>query len=334
MIDFPYEREKTREEDNSSSKKSSCKTEDSSRLRLLKKASWAGIIGNTLLSSLKIVAGGLSGSLAVVGDGIDSLSDVVTSIVTLYAAKTAAIPPDPEHPWGHRRAETIATKTLSLIIIMAGLQLLIMTVKKLTGTISTELPGRLAIIATGISVIGKVGLATYKFHAGRICESDMMKADAINMRNDIILSLVVLVGVLTTRILGIPIIDILAGFGVSLWIIVVGIQIFLHSNTELMDSIDDPELYHHVFEAVETVKGVTNPHRVRIRSLNALYVIDLDVEVNENLSVAEAHKLACKVESEIRLRIKKVFDIMVHVEPAGVADHEEGYGLVPEDLDQ
>ncbi len=333
MIDFPCE-EKSENDKESAPNNPNEKPNEEARLKLLKKASWAGIVGNALLSSLKIVAGWISGSLAVVGDGIDSLSDVVTSIVTLYAAKTAAMPPDPEHPWGHRRAEAIATKTLSLVIIMAGLQLLILTVKKLTGSVTTELPGSLALIATGISVLGKLGLAGYKFHAGRVCESEMMKADAINMRNDIILSLVVLIGVFTTRILKIPIIDILAGFGVSVWIIVVGIQVFLHSNTELMDSIDDPDLYRHVFEAVDAVEGVFNPHRVRIRSLNALYVIDLDVEVNGKLSVSEAHRLACKVESEIRRRVKKVFDIMVHIEPAGVADHEEGYGLVPEDLNK
>ena len=304
------------------------------RLRILKRASWVGIVGNVLLSSLKIAAGIVSQSLAVVGDGIDSLSDVVTSIVTLYAAKAAAAPPDPEHPWGHSRAETIATKTLSLIIIMAGVQLLIMTVKKLTGSVEPVLPGRLALLATGISVVGKVGLAALKFRAGRLTDSEMMRADALNMRNDILLSLAVLGGVFFTRVLGLPIIDILAGFAVSLWIIFVGAQVFLRTNTELMDSIDDPELYRHVFEAVDAVEGVSHPHRVRIRGLNALYVIDLDVEVDGNLPVAEAHAMACRVESEIRRRMKKVFDIMVHVEPAGVADHGEGYGLVPEDLDQ
>ncbi|RKX72758.1 MAG: cation transporter [Spirochaetes bacterium] len=302
------------------------------RLNVLKKASWAGIIGNLLLSALKITAGLVSSSLAVVGDGIDSLSDVVTSMVTLYAAKAGAAPPDPEHPWGHGRAETIATKTLSLVIIMAGLQLLTMTVRKITGAEISNIPGKFALLASGISIIGKSALAAYKFHAGRITESQMMHADAINMRNDILLSFVVLTGVFFTRILNLPILDIAAGFAVSIWIIISGIRVFLHTNTELMDSIDDKNVYCHVFQAAEMIQGISNPHRVRIRGLNSLYVIDMDVEVDGNLSVSEAHSLACSLEVEIRNRINKVYDIMVHIEPAGVPDHLEGYGLVPDDI--
>jgi cation diffusion facilitator family transporter len=302
------------------------------RLSLLKRASWAGIVGNLILSAMKIFAGLFSGSLAVVGDGIDSLSDVVTSMVTLYAAKAGAAPPDPEHPWGHGRVETIATKTLSLIIIMAGLQLLAMTLRKLTGSISPELPGRLALIASGISIVGKTALAAYKSRAARKTGSRMMQADAINMRNDILLSFAVLGGVLFTRILNLPLIDVLAGLLVSIWIIISGVKVFLTTNTELMDSVEDRDVYRHVFDAVDAVNGVSNPHRVRIRGLNSLYVIDLDVEVDGSLTVSEAHTLACCLELEIRTRIKKVFDIMVHVEPAGVADHGEGYGLVPGDI--
>lgn len=304
------------------------------RLSILKKASWAGIIGNLFLSALKITAGLFSGSLAVIGDGIDSLSDVVTSMVTLYAAKAGAAPPDPEHPWGHGRVETIATKTLSLIIIMAGLQLFTMTVKKLIGAEVSEIPGKFALIASGISILGKTALALYKFRAGRLTESRMMRADAVNMRNDILLSFVVLVGVFFTRILNLPVLDVSAGFAVSVWIIISGIKVFLHTNTELMDSIDDKTVYRHVFEAAETIQGVSNPHRVRIRGLNSLYVIDMDVEVDGNLSVSDAHCLACALEVEIRKRVKKVYDIMVHIEPAGVPDHLEGYGLVPGDIDK
>ena len=304
------------------------------RLRILKKASWAGIIGNVLLSGLKISAGIISGSLAVVGDGVESLGDVVTSIVTLYAARAGSEPPDAEHPWGHGRMETIATKTLSLIIIMAGLQLLIMTVRRYLSADIAEGPGSLALWATGISIVGKVLLMVYKRRAGEKADSRMMLADAINMRNDIVLSFTVLAGLFFTRVLNMPIIDLAAGFVVSLWIIRTGVREFLHTTTELMDSVDDKEVYREVFASVEATDGVSNPHRVRIRGLNSLYVIELDVEVDSTLTVIEAHELACSLEEEIRKRVRKVFDIMVHVEPAGGREHREGYGLVPEDVEQ
>ncbi len=304
------------------------------RLQILKRASWAGIIGNILLAGLKIAAGLLSGSLAVVGDGIDSLSDVVTSMVTLYAAQAGAAPPDKEHPWGHGRVETIATKTLSLVIIMAGVQLLILAILKLTGDKVSELPGLFALLASGISIVGKILLMVYKRAAGRKANSKMMLADAVNMRNDIFLSLTVLFGVFFTRILDLPIIDLVAGFLVSLWIIRSGISVFLSASIELMDSVEDTGIYREVFTAVDEVEGVSNPHRVRIRGLNSLYVIDLDVEVDGALTVNEAHAMACEVEDHIRRRIQKVYDIMVHVEPAGAGEHKEAYGLVPGDLEK
>jgi len=303
------------------------------RLKMLRRASWIGIVGNLMLSAMKVAGGFIAGSLAVVGDGLDSLSDVVTSLVTLRTAQTASRPPDTEHPWGHGRAETIATKTLSLIVMMAGFQLLVMTASKITGGGSADVPGRVALVVSGISILGKGVLSLVKYRAGVKTESRMMKADALNMRNDILLSLLVFLGVFTTRVLQAPIIDILAGLGVSIWIIVSGFRIFLSAKTELMDGIDDPDLYRQVFSAVESVDGASNPHRVRIRRLNAYYVIDLDVEVDGTLTVSAAHRLACRVEAEIRGRIPKVFDIMVHVEPSGVAEHVEGFGLIPGDVD-
>ena len=304
-----------------------------SRLIIIERASWLGIAGNLLLAALKVPVGLISGSLAVAGDGIDSLSDVVTSIVTLYAARAAAVPPDREHPWGHARLETIAGKTLSFIIVTAGGQLMIITITRLFGGLPSPLPTPLALYAALLSIVGKALMAALKFRAARITESPMMQADAVNMRSDILLSLTVLIGILGTRIFALPLIDLIAGFGVSLWIIIIGIRLFLRTNSELMDSVENPAVYREVFAAVDTVPGVSNPHRVRIRRLNAFYVIDLDVEVDGTISVHQAHELACRLEKEIRGRIPKVFDIMVHVEPAGAARHQEGYGLIPADMD-
>jgi len=91
----------------------------SSRTAVIRKASWVGIIGNAFLSVIKITAGILSGSFALLGDGIDSATDIVTSVVTLLTSKIVDRPPDEGHPYGHGRAETVATKALSFIIFFA-----------------------------------------------------------------------------------------------------------------------------------------------------------------------------------------------------------------------
>src|SRR5512145_954308 len=127
----------------------------------IKRASWVGIFGNAFLSVLKVSAGFISGSLAVVADGIDSSSDIITSIITLITARILTRPPNAKYPYGYDKADTIATKLLSFIIFFAGAQLLITTVRKLIEGGNTEIPSRLAIFITLVSIIGKLLLSVH-----------------------------------------------------------------------------------------------------------------------------------------------------------------------------
>jgi divalent metal cation (Fe/Co/Zn/Cd) transporter len=102
------------------------------------------------------------------------------------------------------------------------------------------------------------------------------------------------------------------------------------ANTELMEGSDDHGPYALVFEAVASVKGAGNPHRTRIRRLGASLVVDLDIEVAPKLTVAAAHKIAAQVEAAIKARLPEVYDVIVHVEPAGNLESDERYGLRPD----
>ena len=94
-----------------------------------------------------------------------------------------------------------------------------------------------------------------------------------------------------------------------------------------MDGINDPSIYNKIFEAVFSVEGVHNPHRTRVRKLSNMYVIDLDIEVNGDLTVHEAHEIAKKVEKKISENIDNIYDIIVHIEPLGNVEHREKFGL-------
>ena len=121
---------------------------------------------------------------------------------------------------------------------------------------------------------------------------------------------------------------------VGIWIVKSSIGIFLEINVELMDGSTGPEPYRAVFEAVHSVDGVRNPHRARMRRIAGFWDIDIDIEVDQNLTVREAHRIASAVERAIRERLEGVYDIMVHVEPAGVGRHgDEGYGLSEQDVE-
>ena len=162
----------------------------------IKRASWIGIFGNGFLSLLKITAGFVSGSLAVVADGVDSSSDIITSVITLITARILAKPPDKKYPYGYDKADTIATKTLSFIIFFAGAQLFITTIKKLISGGNTEIPSKLAIYITVVSIIGKLLLSLHQFRVGKKTGSSMLIANGKNMQNDIIISCSVLLGLI------------------------------------------------------------------------------------------------------------------------------------------
>ncbi len=114
------------------------------RSKIIIRASWVGVAGNSILSVLKIIIGLLSGSLAVLADGIDSASDIVTSLITLFTARILSRPPDTKYPYGYSKADTIATKALSFIILFAGAQLAITTINGWINGNEKELPGYLA----------------------------------------------------------------------------------------------------------------------------------------------------------------------------------------------
>ncbi len=296
------------------------------------KASWIAVIGNAILSLLKIVVGIIAGSLAVLADGIDSASDIVTSIITLFTAKIMTRPPCPKFPFGYLKADTIATKALSFIILFAGAQLAISTIHGFIEGKEREMPEMLAVYVTLVSIAGKIILSVHQSRQGKATNSEMLKANARNMQNDVLISTAVLVGLFFTFILKMPVLDSITALAVSIWIIKVGLQIFMQTNIELMDGISNPELYQKVFCAVKKVKGAHNPHRVRIRKIGNYYMIALDVEVEPTLNAQEAHTLACNIEQSIREEIENIFDIMIHIEPIGSTEQEEKYGVNISDL--
>ncbi|MFC2112242.1 cation diffusion facilitator family transporter [Bacteroidota bacterium] len=297
------------------------------------KASWVGVLGNALLSILKIAVGIISGSLAVIADGIDSASDILTSLITLFTARIMKRPPDIKYPYGYLKADTVATKALAFVIIFAGAQLAIGTVRNFLQGAEREMPGMIAIYVTLLSIAGKFLLARHQLRMGKKTNSEMLKANARNMQNDVLISLSVLVGLIFTFLLEMPILDSVTALVVSIWILKVGFEIFMQTNRDLMDASSDPELYSKVFNAVIRVEGAENPHRLRIRKIGNYLMIVLDIEVDGALSTLEAHKICVEVEKNILRDIENVFDILIHIEPAGFKHEEEIYGISPTDLE-
>ncbi len=299
----------------------------SGREKIIIKASRVAIAGNALLSALKISAGIIAGSMAVIADGIDSASDVLTSLITLITAHIVANPPDPKYPYGYKKADTIATKILAFIIFFAGAQLSISAVKSLINPVEKEIPDMISVYVIIISIIGKQILAGYLKKTGRKVESSMLIANAKNMQSDVVISASVLIGLVFTFVLKMPILDTITAFAVSIWIMAVAFKIFMETNRELMDGVENTDIYKTIIETVEKVEGASNPHRIRVRKIANSCEISLDVEVDGTKTLKEAHDIAVVIEDELKKKIKNVYDVLVHVEPVGNKEPGEVYGV-------
>jgi cation diffusion facilitator family transporter len=309
---------------------------NSQRVRLIRTASVTALVGNTVLAGIKIAAGVTAGSLAVLGDGIDSSVDVLIAVMSLVVARIIARPADRGHPWGHGRAETVATALLSCSLFFAGAQLILNSGTSLLAGGVREVPSPAALAVTLVSIAGKLLLAWSQYLFGKKADSAMLRANAKNMTGDVILSAGVLLGLALTMITGLGVIDSAAAILVGLWVIKSAVGIFMEVNAELMDGSSGPEFYRALFDAVHSVAGAGHPHRARMRRIAGLWDIDLDIEVDGALTVSEAHRIATRVERAIKARVEGVYDIMVHVEPLGDSKKHsgEGYGLREEELDQ
>lgn len=303
------------------------KAATTTREKQIKKASRIVIAGNSVLAVLKVTVGLLAGSLAVVADGIDSCSDIITSTIILITANILSRPPDKKYPYGYGRADTIATKALSFIIFFAGLQLFITAIKKLIAGGPAEIPSELAVYVILVSITGKILMAIYQFRIGKKTECTMLIANGKNMQNDVIISVSVLLGLIFVYVFKAPVLDSIAALLVSIWILKVAFQIFMQTTVELMDGTKDSSIYNKIFEAIEAVDGVHHPHRVRSRNIGHKVMINIDLEVDGSITLREAHELAHKVEESIKNRIDNVFDVAIHVEPLGDQTEEKDFGI-------
>ena len=249
------------------------------RAGIIKAASITALFGNTVLAAVKLWAGFGAGSLAVVGDGIDSSVDVLIAVMSLVVAQVISRPADREHPWGHGRAETVATVLLSCILFFAGAQLILDSGRDLLRGVRRGAPEAPALFATLLSIAGKILLALSQYFFGKKANSAMLKANAKNMAADVVISAGVLLGLGLSMLTGVGAVDSGTAILVGLWVIKSAVGIFVEVNMELMDGSDGAESYRAVFDAVHSVAGAGNPHRTRMRRIAGLWDIDIDIEV-------------------------------------------------------
>lgn len=273
-----------------------------------------GILVLLLLALTKGIVGHWGDSRALLADGLHSFSDVLTSVVVLIGLHIAKRPPDKTHPYGHGKAESIAAKTVAIILILIGTHFGIDNLKTIfTKTLVT--PGMITLWIALIAIIVQELLFRYKFRIGKKIGSSAVIADAWHHRSDVFASLAAMIGIGGARLLGWRWLDPLAGVVVCILIMMVGIKIFLTTTGELMDATIDRRIRERIEKEALRVKGVKRVSSLRARRSGLDIFVDLEIEVDSRLTVEKGHAIAVQVEKKILREVEQVANVLVHVNP-------------------
>lgn len=284
------------------------------------KVTIACIFGNIVLSALKLAAGILGGSKAMVADALHSASDIVATSVVLVGIKVAQKPADREHQYGHGKVEPIAAAFVGITLVVAA----ILIVKGIVDSIiqhTFTTPTFLALGAAVVSIVVKEAMFRITYSTGKQIKSEAIIADAWHHRSDAYSSIGTFIGILGSIIggkLGIPFLqylDPIAGAVVACMIFKVAYDILKHSIKGLMDSAPDSEQLNKIGGVVSEIGGIVSVPDIKARYIGQRLFIDLAIEVDAKISVDEGHTIAEHAKSRIIEHVPDAYDVMVHVEP-------------------
>ncbi|HCJ32470.1 MAG TPA: cation-efflux pump [Firmicutes bacterium] len=278
------------------------------------KVSVISIILNCLLTLIKFISGVISKSSAMISDSVHSLSDVLSTFVVIIGVKISNKKADSDHPYGHERIECVSAIILSGMLFIIGALIGINGIKNVTNSSNLVMPGVLALIASIISIISKEAMYQYTIRVSKKINSAALKADAWHHRSDALSSIGSFIGILGSR-LGFKIFDPLASVIISLCIIKVSIDIFKDAIDKMVDKSCDKEVIDKVISVIEKNESVKNIDDIKTRQFGNKAYVDVEISVDENLLLKDAHKVAEEIHNSVENEINIVKHCMVHVNP-------------------
>ena len=300
-----------------------------SRSKESQKAAVIGAIVDFLLSTIKIIAGIIGQSGALIADGVHSLSDLITDWGTWYASRISGEAPDNEHPYGHERFETVATLALSIFLAIVGTIIIFDSITRFYDASALKYEGWL-IAAAALSIVSKEGLYWYTVLLARRIKSELLKANAWHHRTDSLSSIVVIIGIIGAAN-GYFFLDSVAAIIVGIMIIYIGWRLGFEATKELVDSSIDSEDIKTLLYAIEGIKGVKSVHTLRTRKIGHKKSADVHVQVAPFLSVSEGHIISVSVERVAKKCFEDLDDVTVHIDPENDEEKEDApYKDLPE----
>jgi cation diffusion facilitator family transporter len=287
----------------------------SAQYRQASQAALLGLVVNLALGVAKLVSGIVGGSFALIADAVNSLGDVLTSLIVLIALHVAQRPPDEEHPYGHSRAEAIAGSNVGLLLIISACFVGWEALQRVTNR--GELPAIWMLWVAAANAAIKEALYRYKIAVGRRTGSSAVIANAWDHRSDALCSLAVLAGLGAVRLGGpewhwADEISALFVVAVIAW---TAVGLIRTSASELMDVQAEPDLVKGVREAALSIDGVKGVEKLWVRKSGIEYFVDIHLEVDPQLTVSEGHTIGHKVKDRLLDEFPMLRDVLVHLEP-------------------
>ena len=288
------------------------------RTRKIYRATWIGMVVNIALSLLKLAAGILGRSGAMIADAVHSISDLATDVIVLIFARISSKPEDAGHNYGHGKYETLASILISLALIAVGGGILVDSIRNIRLVLTGEIigrPGAIALIAAAISIVAKEVLYRYTVRVGRQTDSPSVVANAWHHRSDALSS----IGTLTGDKWHIA--DPLAALVVSVFIFKIAFDLLRSGLGELLEHALPAATEQEILNILTHSKEVTEPHHLRTRRIGATVAIEAHIRVDPRMSVLRSHQLTVDIERRLKERFGPNTLISIHVEPIETEKH-------------
>ena len=298
------------------------------REKKIYRVTFIGFAVNLLLAGIKLAAGILGRSGAMVADAVHSFSDMATDVVVIAFAKISAKPKDEGHDYGHGKYETLATIIISLALAAVGTGILVNSIGAIRVVVDGGLlprPGTVALLAAAVSIIVKEILYRYTVREGRRVSSPSMIANAWHHRSDALSSLGTLAGIGCAYFLGDKwrIADPIAALVVAVFIFKIAFDLIRTGLDELLERSLPEDVEDEILRVVAANPEVREPHNLRTRRIGASIAVEVHVRVDGAMSVCRSHELTEDIERRLRARFGEGTMIAIHVEPLKAACRAE-----------
>jgi cation diffusion facilitator family transporter len=279
------------------------------------RAAALSIASNAILIALKLAAGAITGSVAIITEAMHSSVDLIASIVAFVSVRTADKPADSDHPYGHDKFENLAAAIEAMLILVGAGVIVFESVRRLSSGARVESLG-IGIAVIAFSVLANVVVSTVLARRAQETDSPALEGDAAHLRTDAATSAAVLVGLVIVQLTGAAWLDPVIALAVAAAIVYAGIKLLMRASRVLVDEALPPEELDSVRAAIEEFgpRGVCGYHKLRARRAGSRRYVDLHVQFVKGTTLEDAHATAHRLQDAIRERLRGA-DVLIHLEP-------------------